>query len=107
MQVAPTVPQSDETVQARHPSASDVSLSGTSSHPGMSPGLVWPSSNGFTQIDERSTLSPALVNVFLPARAKTLVSFLNANCGADGGAVAAAPADDTTTIGGSVVGAWN
>jgi hypothetical protein len=40
-------------------------------------GLVWPFSNGFTQVDERSDLSPALTGSFLPARATVLVDFID------------------------------
>ena len=68
-------------------------------------GLTWPLSNGFTQIDERSTLSPALTTVFLPARAKVLQGFINANCP---GAVPTPPGGDPgTTLGGGEVGAAN
>ena len=65
--------------------------------------LTWPSSNGFTQIDERSTLSPALKNFFLPARATVLVNFINSQC-ADGGQ---ALVDDGLTLGGSELDAAN
>ena len=43
-------------------------------------GMVWPPSNGFTQIDEHGTLSPALTGSFLPHRANVLSSFLNDQC---------------------------
>ena len=39
-------------------------------------GLTWPSSLGFVQVDERSNLSPALHNVFLPHRQQVLQSFV-------------------------------
>jgi hypothetical protein len=68
-------------------------------------GLVWPSSNGFTQIDERSNLSPALTTAFLPARAKVLQGFINANC--PGSAPQPAGGDPGTTLGGGEVGAAN
>ena len=66
-------------------------------------GLTWPASLGFVQVNELGSLSSALTGTFLPARAKVLVNFINANC-ADAGA---APADDGTTLGGSAVGAAN
>jgi len=69
-------------------------------------GLVWPQSNGFTQIDESSRLSLALTNTFLPFRGGVLVKFINAQCG-DGGAVTGSGSGDETTIGGALVGAAN
>ncbi len=68
-------------------------------------GLVWPPSNGFTQIDERSKLSPALTTAFLPARAKVLQGFINQNC--PGVPPTPAGGDPGTTIGGGVVGSAN
>ncbi|HWL86954.1 MAG TPA: hypothetical protein VNO21_14190 [Polyangiaceae bacterium] len=44
-------------------------------------GLTWPASNGFTQITENGTLSPALTGTFLPFRAQVLGSFLGIDCG--------------------------
>jgi hypothetical protein len=70
-------------------------------------GLTWPASNGFTQIDEHSTLSPALKDSFLPFRAQVLTSFLETNCG-DASAASAAPVQAANgaklTIGGGIVG---
>ena len=74
-------------------------------------GLTWPASNGFTQVSETSGLSPALQNVFLPARKKVLEGFVDAHCSgsADAGSAtsSASATDGTETIGGSVVGAAN
>ena len=67
-------------------------------------GLVWPRSNGFTHVDERGGLSPALTEVFLPHRAEVLERFINDRCG---NARIAAPLDPARTVGGSVVGAPN
>jgi len=73
--------------------------------------LTWPFSNGFTQVDESSHLSNALIQVFLPARAKVLVGFINAHCATDGGSGSGdgggppPPADET--VGGSAIGAAN
>ncbi len=68
-------------------------------------GLSWPTSNGFTQIDERSTISQALTLKFLPARAKVLQNFINANC--PGGTGTQAGGDPGVTLGGGDVGAAN
>jgi hypothetical protein len=65
---------------------------------------AWPKSNGFTQIDEASNLSPALTQVFLPHRLEVLTKFLQSQC-TDGGA--ASGPDDGTTLGGAVVGSAN
>ncbi len=40
-------------------------------------GVIWPSSNGFTQISENGTLSPALTTRFLPHRKLVLETLLN------------------------------
>jgi hypothetical protein len=61
-------------------------------------GIVWPSSNGFTQIDEAGTLSPALTSDFIPHRKHVLHDFV-----CNGGAMAA-PGE---TIGGEPLGAAN
>jgi hypothetical protein len=70
-------------------------------------GLVWPSSNGFVQIDETSHLSPALTTKFLPARKAVLETFINAHCTPGTATLAGADADSNLTIGGSIVGAPN
>ncbi len=72
-------------------------------------GLVWPASNGFTQINEFSQLSPALTGTFLPHRAAVLKNFINAHCATDGGTSdgGAPQLDPTETLGGSAVGAAN
>jgi hypothetical protein len=62
----------------------------------MGAGITFPNSNGFTQIDESGTLSPALTDVFLPHRKAVLEGFVNAPAAA----VAAATAEDDETIGG-------
>jgi len=76
------------------------------SHP-LGAGLVWPASNGFTQIDESSRLSPALTGTFLPFRAQVLVNFINGQCGITVSPAPPAPDSDPTTIGGAPVGAAN
>lgn len=63
--------------------------------------VVWPDSLLFVQINETSTLSPALINVFLPQRANVLINFLQGEC--TGGSVT----DDGTNIGGGAVDAAN
>ncbi len=68
-------------------------------------GLIWPASNGFTQIDERSTLSSALQLSFLPARANVLFNFLRSQCIPP--PVQPVLPEDGLTIGGSAVGAAN
>jgi hypothetical protein len=75
-----------------------------SSNADLGGGLFWPPSNGFTHVDERGTLSPALTDVFLPHRAAVLERFINDRCGT---ARVAAPVDPSRTLGGSVVGAAN
>jgi hypothetical protein len=82
-------------------------------------GLTWPASNGFTQINETSTPSPALTDVFLPFRAQVLTSFLDTTLGCaqqgagegagdDGGAVDSGyPPGVPQTVGGAVRGAAN
>jgi hypothetical protein len=85
-----------------HERSVDVALGG---------GLTWPPSNGFTQIDESGKLSLALTGSFLPARAKVLTTFINANCSAADEVQAqetqSQQPDDGTTIGGGLVGAAN
>jgi hypothetical protein len=68
-------------------------------------GLVWPSSNGFTQISEAAQLSPALTTQFLPFRSNTLVNFITANC--NGTADAGQVEEDGFTLGGSAVDSPN
>lgn len=72
-------------------------------------GATWPSSLGFVQIDESSTLSPALTGTFLPKRKAVLEKFINDRCtGVAAAAMAApAPAGEELTVGGSAVGAAN
>ncbi len=65
-------------------------------------GLTWPGTNGFVQIDERSTMSPALATTFLPHRKKVLEAFVEASC-----THAVLATDDDSTIGGTSVGASN
>jgi hypothetical protein len=67
-------------------------------HNQLGDGVVWPDSLVFVQIDETSTLSPALRDVFLPQRALVLSGFL---CG--GGSVT----DDGTNVGGGAIDAAN
>lgn len=40
-------------------------------------GMTWPASNGETHVDEHGELSPALLDVLLPHRAKVLETFLS------------------------------
>jgi len=91
-------------------------------------GLTWPQSNGFTQIDERSTLSPALTGTFLPFRAGVLEDFIDkelgctpgsgtgsgtgtgtgsgvGSSGSGSGVEPPPPPPPTQTVGGGVVGA--
>jgi hypothetical protein len=84
-----------QTCAGCHEVSSNVDLGG---------GLRWPPSNGFTQIDERGQLSPALLDSFLPHRLDLLEGFINDRCGT---ARVAAPIDPTRTLGGSLVGAAN
>jgi hypothetical protein len=80
-------------------------------------GLTWPATNGFTQINESSKLSPALTDVFLPFRAQVLTNYLDTtlgcvpdvvNPGDDGGAVDGGyPPGVPQTVGGAVRGAAN
>lgn len=74
-------------------------------------GLVWPFSNGFTMIDENATLSPALVNVFLPFRLQVLESLACPSTSQPlAGAVTHTRAPDGssgTTVSGLPVGAPN
>lgn len=58
--------------------------------------MTFPSSNGFTQIDENGTLSTALTTVFLPHRKAVLDAFL----AAPAAAIADAMAADNEAIGG-------
>ena len=83
-----------ETCAGCHEVSSNVDLGG---------GLRWPPSNGFTQIDERGQLSPALLDSFLPHRLDLLEGFINARCGTARATVA--PIDPTRTLGGGLVGA--
>ena len=73
-----------------------------SSNADLGGGLAWPPSNGFTQIDEAGTLSPALTSLFLPHRLTVLERFINARCGA---AKPAVGGDPHRTLGGGLVGA--
>ncbi len=63
-------------------------------------GQTWPNSLGFTHVDERSvvngkfTISPALLNVFLPARKADFEAFINSTSGA----AAAAPSINTQSV---------
>jgi hypothetical protein len=61
-------------------------------------GINWPGSNGFTQIDESSNLSPALTGFFLPFRLQVLKDFLEGK---------PPPSDPTHTVGGQRTGAPN
>ena len=83
-----------QTCAGCHEVSSNVDLGG---------GLRWPPSNGFTQIDERGQLSPALLDSFLPHRLDLLEGFINARCGTARATVA--PIDPTRTLGGGLVGA--
>jgi hypothetical protein len=56
-------------------------------------GLTWPSSNGFTQIDETGTLSPALTGTFLPFRLKVLKAFACGSTGTGSGSGGSGMAD--------------
>lgn len=67
-------------------------------HNQLGDGVVWPDSLGFVQVKEDSTLSPALINVFLPERALVLSNFL-----CSGGSVT----DDGTNVGGGAIDAAN
>jgi hypothetical protein len=55
-------------------------------------GLAWPESLGEVHIDENSKLSPALTDVFLPARAKLLSTFVG-GCSPDAIRNVLAPSD--------------
>jgi hypothetical protein len=70
-------------------------------HQNLGDTVIWPSSLGFVQVDESSTLSPALLNVFLPRRAAVLKSFLQGQC------TGLAIADDGTNLGGGSIDAAN
>jgi hypothetical protein len=63
--------------------------------------VVWPQSLGFVQINETSTLSPAILNVFLPQRETVLVNFLNGQC------TGVSITDDGTNLGGGAIDAAN
>ena len=76
-------------------------LSAFGPHSQLGDGVVWPASLGFVQIDESSTLSPALINVFLPQRAKVLTAFLNTQCNAT------TIADDGTNLSGGALDTAN
>lgn len=62
-------------------------------------GLSWPASNGFTHVDEQSTLSNALTRQFLPHRAQVLSDYLASSCSGSPFLVAPGGAG---TLGGSV-----
>jgi hypothetical protein len=79
----------------------ELSTFGPHSHLGDIPAVTWPASNGFTQIDESSTLSPALINVFLPQRGDVLTQFLRGQC--SGGSIT----DDGTNLSGGPLDAPN
>lgn len=72
-------------------------------HNQLGDSVTWPDSDspGFVQIDETSTLSPAILNVFLPQRQNVLVNFLRGQC--NGTTVT----DDGTNVGGGAVDAPN
>jgi hypothetical protein len=70
-------------------------------HNQLGDGVVWPQSLGFVQINESSTLSPAILNVFLPQRSTVLTNFLNGQCSG------ASIADDGTNLGGGAIDAAN
>ncbi|MBK9036740.1 MAG: hypothetical protein IPL61_36740 [Myxococcales bacterium] len=76
-----------------------------SSRVDLGAGVAWPASNGFTHVDERGQLSPALTEVFLPHRRAVLERFINARC--DAARRAPDDVDATRTLGGGVVGAAN
>lgn len=59
--------------------------------------LIWPASNGFTHVDELSTLSNALTGAFLPHRAQVLSNYLQSSC--TGGAIQSP--NGSGTLGGS------
>jgi hypothetical protein len=65
------------------------------------PQVVWPQSLVFVQINETSTLSPAILNVFLPQRETVLVNFLRGQC------TGASITDDGTNLGGGAIDAAN
>jgi len=60
---------------------------------------VWPSSNGFVQVTEQSTLSPALTQFFTPFRLQTLVKFLEGGSGTS--------ESEALTVSGAVNGSAN
>jgi len=73
-------------------------------------GLVWPSSLGFVQVDERGNLAPALTDAtrgFLPQRKRVLEKFINARCTGSGPVVAVPAEDPAVTLGGSALDAPN
>jgi len=70
-------------------------------HNQLGDGVVWPQSLGFVQIDESSTLSPALLDVFLPRRSTVLTGFLRGQCNG------APITDDGTNLGGGAIDAAN
>jgi len=45
----------------------------------IAPGVTWPFSNGFVQVDEFGNLADALTQHFLPARKQQLEQFLCSN----------------------------
>jgi hypothetical protein len=70
-------------------------------------GLTWPASEGFTHVNEKGQISAALIGSFLPARSKTLTTFINANCGVTSGDGATPSADTVDNVGGGLVGTSN
>ena len=64
-------------------------------------GVTWPLSLGFVQVDEHSTLSPAVTGAFLPFRALVLTQFLNTQC------TGVSIVDDGRNLGGGAVDAAN
>lgn len=71
--------------------------------PNLGDGVTWRPSLGFVHVDEFSTLSPALNEVFLPRRMAVMKSFLDKQCAPPppGGL----EVDDGLTIGGSALDA--
>ena len=62
-----------------------------SNNKAVAPGVTWPPSLGFVHIDEKSGLSNALEQFFLPARQQNLARHVQAAPGPAPGAMAAAP----------------
>ncbi|HEX3757269.1 MAG TPA: hypothetical protein VHW23_01125 [Kofleriaceae bacterium] len=76
-------------------------LSTSPPHNQLGEGVVWPQSLGFVQINEQSTLSPALLNVFLPQRSAVLTGFLKGQCSG------VSITDDGGDLGGGAIDAAN